>query len=195
MRSTRLARQLSSGTATPGPIDAFKLARRQFLEGRRVEMQPLAAELGVSRATLFRWVGNRDQLHAEILWSLAEPTLRRIIDEATGTGALRVGRVVGAFCRALVENTAFRTYLAREPELALRIVTRNASPVQRRFCDEVEALLADEVAAGHLDPPLAVDDLAYVVVRLSETFTYTNLITGEPPSPEKAEAAVVALLS
>jgi hypothetical protein len=139
-------------------------------------------------------VGNRDQLLAEVLWSLAEPTLQRIVDTEPGSGAERLAGIMGRFCEALVENRAFRTYLAREPEHGLRMVTRNSSPIQRRLCTAVEQLLTEETEAGNVVPPLEIPDLAYVVVRLAETFTYTNLITGEPPSPEKAAAAVAALL-
>ena len=35
-------------------------------------MQTLARELGTSRFTLHRWVGSRDLLLGEVLWSLAE---------------------------------------------------------------------------------------------------------------------------
>ena len=58
----------------------------------------------------------------------------------------------------------------------------------------MEPLLEEEQAAGHLEPPLEIPVLAYLLVRISETFIFTNLITGQPPSPENAEAAVLALL-
>lgn len=191
---TPLARRLAGAPAPLGPTDAFVRARRRFLDGQRIDMQALADDLGISRATLFRWVGNRDQLIAEILWSMAEPTLQSIVESTPGVGAERLATIMGRFCRALIDNQAFRAYLAREPEHGLRMVTRKTSPVQRRLCQAVEDLLTVEVEAGRLVPPLDVPDLAYVVVRLAETFTYTNLITGEPPSPEKAQAAVAALL-
>src|ERR1700756_2927787 len=74
----------------PDALDAFPIARRWFTSGRRIEMRELAAELGVNRATLFRWVGSRDDLLAEILWSLAEPTLTIAVDRAPGSGRQRI---------------------------------------------------------------------------------------------------------
>ena len=53
----------------------FRLARRTFLAGERIDMQTLARSLGVDRATLYRWVGSRERLLTEILWSLIEPTV------------------------------------------------------------------------------------------------------------------------
>jgi hypothetical protein len=41
-------------------------------------MTSLAAELGVNRVTLYRWVGSRDVLMVEVLWSLAASTLASV---------------------------------------------------------------------------------------------------------------------
>ena len=51
---TQLGRMLAATDRRPDPLTAFRVARRWFLAGRRIEMQELAAELGVNRATLFR---------------------------------------------------------------------------------------------------------------------------------------------
>lgn len=55
--------------------------------------------------------------------------------------------------------------------------------------------MEDEVSAGRLDPPLPVPDLAYLLVRIGESFAYTDVITGDAPDAEKAHAAVTALLT
>jgi AcrR family transcriptional regulator len=55
--------------------DAIKLARKRFLQAERIDMSALADELGVNRVTLYRWVGSRDQLLVEIIWSLGSKTL------------------------------------------------------------------------------------------------------------------------
>src|SRR5687767_10164522 len=72
----------TAGTATA-------LARARFLAGERVDMNGLAADLGLHRTTLFRAVGGRDRLLGEVLWSLAEPALRAA-ERGTGTGAARI---------------------------------------------------------------------------------------------------------
>jgi AcrR family transcriptional regulator len=77
--STPLQRQLAgTATARPTALDAFRLARRSFLAGDRVDMQALARALNVDRATLYRWVGSREQLLSEILWSLIDPTIEKL---------------------------------------------------------------------------------------------------------------------
>ena len=157
-------------------------------------MQDLANEVGVSRATLFRWVGNRDALFAEILWSLAEPTLRKIVDSVSDRGGIRVARILGRFAADLLSADYFRAYLRREPERALRVLTTRAEDVQRRVVAAVEAILRQEVDEVGMRMPLPLHDLAYLLVRILESFIYTDLITGEEPDPANVEKAVRAVL-
>src|SRR6266550_3875624 len=82
MSQTALEKQLAGE-----PADAVKAARRRFLRKERVDMSELATELGVGRATLYRWVGSREQLLGEVLWTLSEPGLAKLRAEAKGTGA------------------------------------------------------------------------------------------------------------
>ena len=42
--------------------EVMALATAQFLSGRRIDVQAIAAELGLSRATIYRWYGSRDRL-------------------------------------------------------------------------------------------------------------------------------------
>jgi AcrR family transcriptional regulator len=189
-----LGRILAAADRRPDPLTAFRVARRWFLAGRRIEMQELAAELGVNRATLFRWVGSRDDLLGEIIWSLAEPTLKQVIDESSGKGGRRIAAAAGRFA-TLVDQAGFlREFLRREPERALRILTTRASTVQARMVSALDALLVDEITQGRLQPPLPPPELAYLIVRIVESFLYADIITGEQLDITKAEQAIAALL-
>lgn len=194
-RTTRLSRSLHGGRdeARTGPLMAFDISRKTFIAGERVDMQGLAATLGVDRATLFRWVGNRDQLLGEVIWSVAEPTLRRAFDVAEGEGATRVSEAIAGFVVAVTEAEFFSAYLRRERDRALRLLTTQASSFQHRLIKAFEDLLVKEVATG-TTYPLPVHDLAYVIARICESFIYSDLITGEPPNPDKAALAIAALL-
>jgi AcrR family transcriptional regulator len=185
---------LAAPDRRPDPLTAFGVARGWFLTGRRIEMQELAAELGVNRATLFRWVGSRDDLLGEIIWSLAEPTLTRAIDESSGQGSRRIATATGRFATLVDQAPFFREFLRREPERALRILIARASTVQARMVSAIEALVRDEIAHGRLDPALPPPDLAYLIVRIVESFLYADIITGEQLDIAKAEQAIAALL-
>ncbi|MEP7762407.1 QsdR family transcriptional regulator [Sanguibacter sp. 25GB23B1] len=179
----------------PGPeqhtdaLRAFVHARKTFIAGERIDMTVLAAELGVDRTSLFRWVGKRDALLSEVLWSLAAPTLDQVDRRAVGAGADRVVTVLTDFADALIDAEYFRTFLRREPARALRLLTTKDSHVQRRFVAVTEAALREESDAGRMTLSLPCHDLAYLLVRISESFTYADLITGEAPSGERALAA------
>lgn len=195
MTATKLARCLRGlDSPSTGPIAAFRLARQAMLAGRRVDMQDLAAELGVARATLFRWVGNRDQLLAEVIWSTAEPTWRHAVEEAQGAGAERVVAAYDRFVRDVIAAEFFARYLRREPERALRLLTTKASGFQHRLVAEFERLLRHEHATQDMCLPLPAADLAYLMVRIAESFIYSDLITGETPDATKATDAIRVLL-
>src|SRR5919202_1458320 len=81
-------------TPRPTALDAFLRARKRFLACERVDMSALAAELGVSRVTLYRWVGSRDRLLVEVIWSLAARTLEKIDTDVKERGPERIVRIV-----------------------------------------------------------------------------------------------------
>ncbi|MFJ4220842.1 QsdR family transcriptional regulator [Curtobacterium luteum] len=170
-------------------LRAFREARHTFIAGSRIDMGTLAASLGVDRTSLFRWVGNRDRLLSEVLWSLAVPTLDSAAESAAPSGAARIVDVLDRFTADLIRAPYFRAFLTREPARALRLLTTTESDVQSRFVARVTALVDTERQAGTFDPaPLTSDELARLLVRISESFTYADLISGETPDPARARA-------
>lgn len=195
MGETPLSRMLEDREHRPDALAAFKLARRRFIAGQRIEMQEIASELGVSRATVFRWVGSRDELLVEIVWSTTMPTFHRAVADTEGlSGGRRVAEVMSRFAALTIESPFFMQFVQREPERALRLLTTKASWFQGRLVDVIEGLLQAETDTGALRPPLAMHDLAYVVTRITETFIYADVVAGELPDPEKVREVVGALL-
>jgi hypothetical protein len=84
--------------------------------------------------------------------------------------------------------------LAVDPELMMRLLTHRAAGFQPRLLGAVEDLLREEIAAGRLDVPMDPHELAYVVVRLIESYTYLDVLLGEQPEARRAEAALALLL-
>ncbi|MCL4286937.1 MAG: hypothetical protein KJ006_04725 [Thermoleophilia bacterium] len=66
------------------PADAFRAAVRMFIDEPRLEMGPLAAELGLSKATLHRWTGSREQLLGEVLTYLGEQSVTIGLERGEG---------------------------------------------------------------------------------------------------------------
>jgi AcrR family transcriptional regulator len=196
MSTTRLQRELADGAGRgrPTPLDAFKLARRRFLAAERVDMSALADELQINRVTLYRWVGSREQLLVEILWSLTLGNLAAVRAEVRETGAERVVQVVLRFLENVIDNPGMRRLLSEEGELAMRLLTLRDSGFQPRLIDAFEELLREEADAGRLDLPADLHDVAYVIVRLIESYTHVELILGERPDARRAEPILRMLL-
>jgi AcrR family transcriptional regulator len=192
---TRLSERLwSDAPPHADALRAFKAARRTFIDRRPLEMGALAKQLGVERTSLFRWVGNRRELLTEVLWSFSIPLLDQVDLDTTTTGARRVGDVVGRYAATMIEDSFFRTYLQRERERALRILTTRAGVLQQRFIATIAHLLAQERATGAFDHVLGDEDLAYLLARICESFMYADLILGAPPDATKARLAFAVLL-
>jgi AcrR family transcriptional regulator len=193
---TRLQRELTGEAAPrrPTPLDAFLLARRKFLAAERIDMSALADELGVNRVTLYRWVGSREQLLVEVVWSLAARTLEKVDTRVRAKGAERIVRVVTRFLEDVISNEGMRRWLAEEGELAMRLLTRHDTDFQPRLIDAIHRLLQEEADAGRLDLPVELREVAYVIVRLIESYTYLDLITGEQPDARRAEPVLRLLL-
>jgi AcrR family transcriptional regulator len=178
----------------PTALDAFLRARKRFLACERIDMSGLAAELGVSRVTLYRWVGSRDRLLVEVIWSLARRTLDNIEAEADDSGPERIVRIVTRFLEDVISNPGMQRWLAEEGESAMRLLTRRETGFQPRLIDAMHDLLEEETEAGALDLPVDLREVAYVIVRLIESYTYLDLITGEQPDARRAEPIVRLLL-
>src|SRR5215207_5513198 len=195
-RPTGLERALSTDGATsrPTPIDALRLARRRWLAGERLDMGALARELGISRATLYSWVGSRERLIGEVIWSFAEEGMRQAREAARGQGADYIVDVFARFARTNASFEPLRRFIAQDPGLALRVLTSKEGPVQGRMTAIARELLAAQVEAGTLEPALDVDTLAYVMVRVAESFLYSDVIAGSEPDVDKAVEVVRVLL-
>lgn len=207
---TPLQRQLAGATTRPTALDAFRLARRTFLRGDRIDMQALARALAVDRATLYRWVGSREQLLSEVLWSLIDPTLRNLRKSCGNATPLAAphrssaaqspavlspaAAVITSTVREVMANPGMQRFLDREGDLALRLLTTKASGFENRLISLIRELVEEETTAGRLTASVPLDDLPYVLVRIMESYIYLGLITGEHPDPDRAARVISALL-
>jgi AcrR family transcriptional regulator len=189
--------ELLHGTPGRAPaLEAFSRARRTFLAGQRVDMGCLARDLGVNRATLYRWVGSRDRLLVEVLWSLADRTFDRLQADPPPTPPehSRVATVLDAWVHGVIANRGMRVFVENEGDLALRLLTTRATDYQSRLLGRVRSLLAEDLDAGRVRSEIPLDDLTFVVVRILESYVYLTLITGEQPDPDRAGRVLHALL-
>jgi hypothetical protein len=177
------------------PAAAFHAARQMYLRGQRLDMQALAAELQVSRATLYRWTGDREQLLSDVLWSLSNDIFERAkADHPRHTGAKRLLAIFGQHVGALVHAEPLHIFLHQETHAALRILTSEEGGVQPRTVRALAELYREEQEAGAFTPRTDVNTLAYAVVRVTEGFIYNDAIVSLRPAELERAAAIVSLL-
>lgn len=183
------------GTGTTERI--IELAARWVHGERRLEMQGIADELGISRATLFRRAGNRDDLLAHALWTLTQRSLvlaterwetERPPNELHTPGT---GRHLNAI---VAESRGLRRLLDDEPALAIRILTDPRGQVQTGIIRLVAALLRQDMAEFGLVPLIEPDALAYALVRLGESFLYADVLAARAPDVATANRLQKALV-
>ena len=193
---TELAKALRRGESKRvTPLDAFHAAKRKWLGGERIEIGALAVELGVGRATLFRWIGSREKLLGEILWSVCAQTLVDTGARIHTRGPRRIATILQELVLTVRESPPMRRFLEEDPEYALRLVTSRTGPVQSNMVAEVKRMLAEEVARGAMEAPLPLDTLAFLVVRVCESFVYAEAISGGMLGAADVRLAVELLLS
>jgi AcrR family transcriptional regulator len=173
---------------------ALALAARRFVACERVDVQAIARELGLARATMHRWFQTREALLGELLATLAERRLLAIRAEVRGGGAHALLETFDTFNRELVNTPGMRFLLTQEHERALRILTSSAGITQPRAVAAVQALIDAEVEAGRYVPRVTPAALAYAIVRLGEAFLYNDAVAGIRGDVDRLREIEAALL-
>ena len=171
----------------------FRLARRRFLRGERLDMQAMAAELGVSRATVYRWAGNHDRLLGEVLADLTRTTFTIAKCDVTGRGAERVLTIYRRVLTMLVTSEPLQTALLRDPRQFLRVAARDGT-VSRTNALLCEELLRREVDRGDLVVSTDIRALASAMVRIGEATIYADLLAGAEPEVDRSVKIIALLL-
>ena len=173
------------------------VAARWIQDGKRLDMQSLADELGVSRVTLFRRVGSREALLSKALWMLTQCTLETAA--ARWEAERRADELhtpsTGRYINAMVaQSKGLRRLLDDEPALALRVLTDPRGQVQAGIVAFVEDLLRRDIEEFGLVTLIEPDVLAYALVRLGESFLYADVLAARKPDVETANRLQRALI-
>ncbi|MFO6453622.1 MULTISPECIES: QsdR family transcriptional regulator [unclassified Aeromicrobium] len=180
--------------ARPTKADAYRLGRRAYLNGEGLDLGRMAAELGVNRVTLYRWVGTKEQMLVDVTWQLTELTMRQEWEAARDVAGPRVPLVLGGFLRAMFSWPEVRRFNEENNAFLMRVMTTADYGFHARFVDAVREYLEVDVAERRTTDAVPAHDLAYACVRLVESYVYLPTITGAPPAPEAAQRVLEALL-
>jgi AcrR family transcriptional regulator len=173
---------------------ALALATKRFLKCERVDVQAIARELGLARATMHRWFLTREALLGELLGTMGEQRLLQIRAEISGSGARALLSTFDRFNRELAALDGMRAFLAQEQERALRILTSSGGIAQPQMVGTVQRMIEAEVESGRFAPKIEPTVLAYAIIRLGEAFLYNDAIIGIRGDTDRLREIEAALL-
>ncbi|MCB0870042.1 MAG: hypothetical protein KDB52_04345 [Solirubrobacterales bacterium] len=199
---TRRATKLQSALADPGepggsgPLRALRLGVDTFMGRERIDMSAMARELDINRATLYRWVGSREQFLVEMIWYMSIKSLDSLEEKTDSTGPDRIIDITIDYAEMVIDNPGMKHWLATEGESAMSLLTRSESGFQPRLIAWIEDSIQRQIDAGNmtLPPEVGPYDLAYVIERVMGGYIYLDLITGEKPDARRAEPLLNMLL-
>jgi AcrR family transcriptional regulator len=189
---------LPDGIAPPArvPAQMFAAAVDAYLAGRRLDMQSLARYVGVGRATLYRRVGNREQLLDHVIWWRGRRMVAsQVLITAHLCGAPRIAAVVAGALRAIERDRPLRALIESEPDVALRILTGSRSVAGHGMATALASLIDLERSRGAFDADVDAPTLAYAIIRISEGFLYADVIGDRAPDVGQAITVIEALLA
>lgn len=152
--------------------EVLAIARACFLECRRLDVRAIAAEAGVSRATLYRWFGSREGLLAEAMMEVFEARVADARAAVGGRGAEALVETIDLIYRGLAAAPHIRAFIDRERTVALPLMTSSEGQVHPRIVEIIRGLIEAEVARGDYEAPADPETLAYVFVRLAEALLF-----------------------
>jgi len=164
------------------PEHVLGVARRVFMASGTLEMQSLARELGIGRATLYRWRGGREALLSEVIVSLGVANLRHAEADTPGpAGAERLCAIHDLHLRRISDSPAMRAFIRAEPDVASRVLLDGKGAVHVGVTAALAGLIRRQEEQSSWRSPVEPASLAAAVSRLSEAFLYSDLIAHDRP--------------
>ena len=163
-----------------------------FLREQRVDMGALATQLSVSRATLYRWVGTREELLDHVLDGLTAGFVVAAQTDSRGSDDELIVDFVRRLMLSTFEFPPARTFVAREPELALKLLLGQRGAVHRRLTEGLAAVVLD-----HYSPQdaAAIKPLFGVLVQICTALQWSTFAVGDEPPIDDALAIIRLVLS
>jgi len=173
------------------PADALDAAVATHLSGARVDMGVLAQQLGISRATLHRWVGSRELLLERVLAQRAELFIEVACSESKGTGEARVLDALRRLLDGARLADPARKFVMREPHLALRILTSEQGVVHRMIVQGLTELARETLTPKQVT---ALEPRIDSAVQVGSLLLYVPITVGEEPRVERTVRILRQLL-
>ena len=184
----------AASNVRPTPRDAFARAREMLRHGERIDMGVLASDLGIGRATLYRWTGDRNRLLSDVIWAELDELLTWVTNRTSGAGVDFLYSAVTEFLERLTSGPALRQFLANEGEAGMRLVTDVNGGVRPRLVQAIAGVFDREADQERYRLPDDAAVLADGILTIAERFLYHGGAVELNPDPETARRVIGLLL-
>ena len=179
--------EAGEGVAPVTQADAFRAAIAAFQAGPRLDMGRLASQLGIGKATLYRWTGSREQLLAEVLTYLSQLTFARALSETEDLqGPERIIEIMRIYLGELLGAEPLRRFIQTETPLAFRLLTTRGGLPQGDIVRMLAETLTYERDTHGMVLRTDAETLAYAIVRISEGYIYVDPVADIEPDIDTA---------
>jgi len=173
------------------PIEVFKMARKAWLRCERINIGEIAKELGVSRATVYRWVGSRERLIEEILWSFGKPSFENAVKDSPGHGVDHIVEVHRRFMLGMVTFEPMWRYISQNPVTAIGLQTNVPHQSHGRLINLTRMHLEQQIEAGHISIPIPAEEMAEMLIVTNGSLLYMAIIGNRNTDTAIAHACAI----
>jgi hypothetical protein len=177
------------------PAGAFERAREYLRTGQRIDMVALATDLGIARATLYRWTGDRERLLTDAVWAEALAIAEHIYHQTRRrSGLSRIRATCVAYLDYFGHNDGVNAFLRHERDSGLQLLTRVGGIFRPRLVEWTRELIQREIDAGHYRAPADPELLADAIITIGERFLHHGGDPDVSPDPASAGRMIDVLL-
>lgn len=167
------------------------LATAVFARGERVDLQGIADRLQVGRSTLYRWVGDREQLLDAVMAAKARDIWTASVGASRGRGIDRVLDSARRFMANTAADPGLVALVEKEPAMALRVLMNPEGQVPTQMARSLEIGVRTALPeAAELDPAVFT-----TLARAATALVWANVAAGHEPQVETAVTVMRAVLT
>ncbi len=171
------------------PEDAIDLARARFLQGERIEMRTLAQDLGIGRTTLYRWVGEREELIEEVFAGLVVEWFEAVESQATGTGKDHLIDIFTRFLDIASASSPLSDFASREPALTMRLLLDRRGKVATQ-----SKVLISSLVVEHLPEREVPENIIDAIEMSTAALVWANIAAEREPDIQGAISLTETLI-
>ena len=152
-------------------------------------MRTLAKDLGIGRTTLYRWVGEREELIEEVFAGLVDEWFRAVEGQASGAGEERLLDIFTRFLDIASASSPLSDFASREPALTMRLLLDRRGKVATR-----SKILISGLVEEHLPEREVPENIIDAIEMSTAALVWANIAAEREPDIKGAISLTETLL-